>query len=78
MNIVEHAPILILIVPLGAALCLPLLALMGRHAGAATRVLTLLGVSGSLVFSIACLWRSIGDGVLHYHLARKRRMKASD
>ena len=62
----HHAPILILLVPLAAALVIPLLALSG---GRGARATTLAAVLGSLYFAVACLRESLDTGPMHYHLA---------
>ncbi len=66
MSLLDHAPVLILLVPLATALINPLLDVFGVRQA---RSLTLLGVSSSLLFSMICLWQSIETGALHYHLA---------
>lgn len=62
----DHAPILILLLPLGAALVVPLLGAVGVRG---SRLLTILAILGSLAFSVTCLWQSLETGAIHYHVA---------
>lgn len=62
----DHAPVLILLVPLAAALLNPVLDVLGLRGA---KGVSLAGISGSLLLSANCLWRSIDGATLHYHLA---------
>lgn len=63
--ILRDAPILILLVPLGAALVIPVLAFWN---GRGARAIALAAIVGSLYFAVTCLLESLSTGPMHYHV----------